>query len=92
MALDRLTLGWLTPCRGQNYRQQNGQNGSQKNRVQQCGNGNYRGNNGYRRQNRGQNRNEHTVRFVTQNAPMQQQLGFQQQQPQQEQVVQIPFY
>lgn len=81
-----------------NFRQQNGQNGQRD--QQQRGNGNFRGNgNGQNRnyQNR-QNRNEHTIRFVTGNSvgPMQGQMGFPQQQmmqnqPQQDQVYQIPF-
>lgn len=80
-----------------NFRQQNGQNGQ---RDQQRGNSNFRGNGQNRNFQNRQNRNEHTIRFVTGNSvgPMQGQLGFpqqqmlQQQQPQQDQVYQIPFH
>lgn len=80
---------------GNNYRQQNGQNGNRD--QQQRGNGNFRGNG----QNRGSqyrnNRNEHTIRFVSGNpmGQMQPPLGFQHQQmpqqQQQDQIYQIPF-
>lgn len=80
---------------GNNFRQQNGQRDQQ----QQRGNSNSRGNGQNRNFQNRQNRNEHTIRFVTGNSmgPMQGQLGFpqqqmfQQQQPQQDQVYQIPF-
>lgn len=81
-----------------NFRQQNGQNGQRD--QQQRGNSNFRGNGQNRNFQNRQNRNEHTIRFVTGNpvGPMQGQLGFpqqqmlQQQQPQQDQVYQIPFH
>lgn len=83
---------------GNNYRQQNSQNGNRDQQPRR--NGNFRGNG----QNRGfqnkNSRNEHTIRFVSGNSmgPMQGQLGFpqqqplQQQQPQQDQIFQIPFH